>query len=66
MTKKYEKLAMFLEDNARCPEDNEAAATLRKLGRVYEVAFEMMHAKTHAHSRAAYDEMHDLIKGKTE
>lgn len=64
MVKKYERLAQMLDDNARGPEDNEAAATLRKLGRVYEVAFEMIHAKTHEHSKAAYSEMHDLIKGK--
>ncbi len=43
---------------------NEAASMLRKLGRVYAVAYEMVHAKTHEHSRDAYAEMIDLIKGK--
>ena len=64
MVKKYEELARFLEESARFPEHNEAAAVLRKLGRVYEVAYEMVWAKTHEHSKAAYLEMHDLIKGK--
>lgn len=59
------KLADYLDDNARSPEDNEAAKVLRKLGRVYEVAYEMIHAKTHEHSKAAYAEMYDLMKGKT-
>lgn len=62
--KKYEALARFIEDSAAYPEHNEAAAMLRKLGRVYEVAHEMVHAKTHEHSKAAYVEMIDLIKGK--
>lgn len=62
--KRAEELASFLDDNARSPQDNEAAAMLRKLGRVYDVAYEMVKAKTHEHSRAAYTEMIDLIKGK--
>ncbi len=62
--KHVEKLALYLDDNARSPIDNEAAAMLRKLGRVYAVAYEMVKAKTHEHSRAAYAEMKDLIEGK--
>ena len=62
--KKYEQLALYLDDNARSPMDNDAAAVLRKLGRVYEVAYEMVKAKTHEHSRNAYMEMKDLIEGK--
>lgn len=62
--KRYEELACILEERATNPEHNEAAAMLRKLGRVYEVAYEMVHAKTNEHSRAAYVEMIDLIKGK--
>lgn len=63
--KKAEQLALYLDDHARSQQDNEAASMLRKLWRVYEVAHEMIHAKTHEHSKAAYAEMHDLIKGKT-
>ena len=62
--KKAEKLADYLDDNARSELDNDAARMLRKLGLVYDVAYEMVHAKTHEHSRAAYTEMIDLIKGK--
>lgn len=62
--KKVEQLALYLDDHARSPQDNEAASALRRLWRVYEVAHEMVHAKTHEHSKAAYVEMIDLIKGK--
>ena len=64
--KDVERIAQYLEDNARSPDDNQAAAYLRRLMRVYSAAYEMMHAKTHEHSRAAYDEMRDLMRGKTE
>jgi hypothetical protein len=33
---------------------------------VFDVAYEMVWAKTHEHSRNAYMEMIDLIKGKAE
>jgi hypothetical protein len=62
--KKAEKLAEYLDDHARSELDNEAAATLRELGLVYDVAYEMVHAKTDAHSRDSYVQMIDLIKGK--
>jgi hypothetical protein len=44
--------------------DNEAAALLRELNKVYAVAREMVYARTHEHSKNAYVEMIDLIKGK--
>jgi acyl-CoA-binding protein len=59
-----ENLAVHLEENARSELDNEAACLLRRLGRIYDVAYEMVHAKTHEHSKSAYVEMIDLIKGK--
>lgn len=62
--KRADKLAEYLEDNARSFFDNEAATLLRHLARVHEVATEMVRAKTHAQSKAAYMEMIDLIKGK--
>ena len=64
--KQYEKLAAFLEDNARCPEHNEAAAMLRKQGKICDAAYEMMKAKTHEHSRDSYNLMRKLIKGEAE
>lgn len=64
--KSADKLSDYLYEHARSPRDTDAAALLRKLGRVYDVAYEMVHAKTHEHSRNAYLEMLDLIKGKAE
>lgn len=64
--KRADKLADYLLDNARSEMDTEAALMLRKLGRVYDVAYEMVWAKTHEHSKTAYLEMMDLIKGKQE
>ena len=53
-----------MDDCARSELDNEAASLLRELGRVYDVAYEMVYARTHEQSKAAYAEMIDLIKGK--
>lgn len=63
-TRKIERLANALEEMPRTEIDLEAAKTLRELGRVFEVAREMVMAKTHEQSKAAYAEMVDLIKGK--
>jgi hypothetical protein len=46
--------------------DNEAAAALRRSSNLFRVAHEMMTAQTHEASKAAYCEMIDLMKGKTE
>jgi hypothetical protein len=59
-----ERLANALEEMPRTEIDLEAAKTLRELGRVFEVAREMVMARTHEQSKAAYAEMIDLIKGK--
>lgn len=64
--KNFDQLADYLDDNARSELDNDAAAMLRKLGRVHRVAYEMVWARTHEQSKAAYVEMIDLIKGKAE
>jgi hypothetical protein len=58
------QLADFLDDNARNEMDNHAAQALRKYSELFKVAHEMVSAKTHEHSKAAYCEMIDLIKGK--
>ena len=64
--KNFEQLADYLDDNARSELDNDAATMLRKLGRVHQVAYEMVWARTHEQSKATYVEMIDLIKGKAE
>jgi hypothetical protein len=64
--KNPEHVAEYLNDNARSEVDNEAAATLRNLWRVYEAAYEMVWARTHEHSKAAYVDMINLIKGSVE
>ena len=61
---KIEQLASVLEEFPRAETDLETAKMLRDLGRIYQVAYEMVWAKTHEHSKAAYLEMIDLIKGK--
>jgi hypothetical protein len=60
-----QELADYLDDNARSELDNAAAAALRRSADLFRVAHEMMMAKTHESSKAAYCEMIDLIKGKT-
>ena len=64
--KNFERLASYLDDHARSELDNEAAALLRKLGRVHQVAYEMVWANTHEQSKNAYCEMINLIKGKAD
>lgn len=58
------ELADYLDDNARSEMDNEAATALRKASELFKVAHDMVMAKTHEASKAAYCEMIDLIKGK--
>ena len=64
MRKRVEKLCEHLETLPRGPEDLEAARLLRDLAQVYEVAREVVMAKTHEHSKAAYSELVDIFKGK--
>jgi hypothetical protein len=64
--KQAEKLADYLMDHARSDLDLDAAALLRRLGRVADVAHEMVYARTQEHTRNAYKEMIDLVKGKAE
>lgn len=64
MRKKVEKLCEHLETLPRGPEDLEAARLLRDLAQVYEVAREVVMAKTHDHSKAAYAELVDIFRGK--
>ena len=59
------QLADYLDDNARGEMDNQAAQALRKYSALSKVAHEMVTAKTHEASKAAYLEMMDLMKGKT-
>lgn len=56
-------LAAYLRNLPRDEKDLEAAKMLEEMAEVYEVAKEMVFARTHEHSKAAYSEMIDLIKG---
>jgi hypothetical protein len=60
------ELADYLDNHARSPEDNEAARTLRNLAVMYMVAREIVTAKTHEQSRAAYAELVTHFKGKND
>ena len=58
------RLADSLRHLPRSEDDLEAAKMLERTAQVYDVAAEMVFARTDAHRRAAYAEMIDLIKGK--
>ncbi len=60
--KRIEALASILEESARRDEDLEAARALRSLGKVFEVASEVVYAETHTESMAAYGKLIDVIK----
>lgn len=60
------QLADRLMDRARDEVDLDTAVLLRKLGRVYAVSKEVVRAKTHEQSKAAYAELVDLMSGKVE
>jgi hypothetical protein len=60
--KRIEALASILEESARRDEDLEAARMLRSLGKVFEVASEVVYAKTHTESMTAYGKLIDVIK----
>jgi len=58
------RLADQLLHMPRNEDDVEAAKLLRDMTIVYELAREMVHAKTTQHSQACYAELVDLFKGK--
>lgn len=60
------QIADYLDEYARGEMDNQAAQALRKYSTLFKVAQEMVTAKTHEHSKTAYLEMIDLIKGRAE
>ncbi len=64
MKKQAYRLAAALEEMPRGDEDLEAARLLRRLADCHDVAREVVMAKTHAHSKAAYAELVDFFKGK--
>jgi len=57
-------MAAWLDETATDPRHNEAAALIRRLDNIASVAREVVMAKTHQHSKAAYSELVDLFKGK--
>jgi len=58
------ELADYLADNARRDEDIKAAQLLRRLGRLHDVAQEMVKAKPGPAKNAAYAELVDLLHGR--
>jgi hypothetical protein len=62
--KEVERIAVLLEETARHDDDLAAAKTLRELLNAYEVAKEIVLAKTYEHSRDAYAELVTMVKGK--
>ncbi len=63
ISRRAERLANSLLEMPRTETDIEAAAVIRELNKVYQVAYEMVYANTHEQSKAAYVAMIDLIKG---
>lgn len=63
ISRRAERLANSLLEMPRTETDIEAAAVMRELNKVYQVAYEMVYASTHEQSKAAYVAMIDLIKG---
>jgi len=66
VARKAERFANALLEMPKGENDIEIAALLRHLARVYEVAHEMVHARTHEQSKKAYLAMFKLIKGETD
>ena len=60
------ELAEKLRYLPRDEHDLEAAKMLEKLSVIYDVTYEMVHARTHSHRNAAYAEIVDLLKGKVD
>jgi hypothetical protein len=64
MKKQASEAVNYLREKARGPEDLEIAKLVERLGEVYEIAREVVVAKTHDHSKAAYSELVDVFRGK--
>lgn len=66
MSVKYRahQLADQLLHMPRNEDDIEAAKLLRQMAEVYEAARDIVLAKTHEQSKAAYAELVDIFKGK--
>jgi hypothetical protein len=64
LTRQATRLANNFREMPRSESDLEAANVLTELARVYEAAYDMMTAKTHEQSKAAYNEMLKLIKNE--
>jgi len=62
--KRANDLADRLLERARDEDDVEAARLLRELAHVRHVAWEVVRARTHEQSKAAYAELVDLFKGR--
>lgn len=54
----------WLDETATDERHNEAAAMIRRLDDIAAVAREMVVARSEVHSKSAYSELVDLIRGK--
>jgi hypothetical protein len=57
-------LAAWLDETATDERHNEAAAMIRRLDDIASAAREMVVARSEVHSKSAYSELVDLIRGK--
>jgi hypothetical protein len=66
MVNSYEidRLASNLEDRARDEDDLKSAKMLRELYRVFDAARDVVLARNHQQSMAAYAELRDMFQGK--
>lgn len=59
-----ERVASNLEDRARDEDDLKAAKWLRELHHIADAARDVVMANTYQASKAAYDELRDIFRGK--
>ena len=59
-----ERVASNLEDRARDEDDLHAAKWLRELHHIADAARDVVMAGTYQASKAAYDELRDIFRGK--
>ena len=62
--KRADDAADRLLERARDDQDIEASRLLKHLGRVHDVAMEVVRANTHQQAKAAYDELVDIFNGR--
>ena len=64
MKQRAHELAEYMRTLPRGPEDLEVAKMLEQLSVIGDAARDVVFARTHEHSKAAYAELVDLFRGK--